>query len=100
MQLSKDTIKDKDQQLAQKEELLTRMMKDYYSCDLQDLKTEVTSLTDEHISKLDQEKRKKLDSMNKDLDKILKLSKLHIEKGSKYAMPKQDDTEMMEKFDK
>ena len=57
MQLTEEAIKDKDQQLAQKEELLTKMMKQYYSCDMNDLKAEVFSMTQDHLSKLDKEKR-------------------------------------------
>ena len=53
-------------------------------------------MTQDHISKLDKEKRQKLDEMSEDLNKILKLNKLRVERGSKYSMPKQDDTEMME----
>ena len=41
MQLREDAIKDKDEQLSQKELLLTKMMKQYYSCDLNDLKFEI-----------------------------------------------------------
>ena len=40
-----------------------------------------------------------MDKMNAELEMVLKLNKLKVERGSRYSMPKQDDTEMMEQFD-
>ena len=63
-------LRDKDRELAQKEEDLTRMMKLYYTYDMTQLEDEVTKLMSSQIGRISADKEKKLKRITDDFTKI------------------------------
>ena len=70
MNQAEGALRDKERELGQKEEDLTRMMKLYYTYDMTQLEEEVTNLMSSRISKLSADKEKKLKKITDDFTKI------------------------------
>ena len=67
-------LRDKERELARKEEELTRMMKQYYTYDMTKLEDEVANLMDSQIGKISVDKEKKLKKIGEDFTKISSLA--------------------------
>jgi len=67
-------LRDKERELARKEEELTRMMKQYYTYDMTKLEDEVANLMDSQIGKIRVDKEKKLKKNGEDFTKISSLA--------------------------
>ena len=70
MNQANEALRDKERELAQKEEDLTRMMKLYYTYDMTQLEDEVTNLMSSRIGKISADKEKKLKKITDDFTKI------------------------------
>lgn len=69
-----------------KEQELNRLMVEYYSFDMQQLKDEVDRILNHESDKISKEKEDKLKQIQNNLKRIMTLAQDHIAKGSNYKV--------------
>ena len=67
-------LRDKERQLAAKEEELTALMKEYYEFDMEKLSSELSGVLQSEMNKLDTSKEQRLQGLYKYFQKISTLS--------------------------
>ena len=97
------SLKDKDMLLAQKEEELTYLMKEYYQFDMEGLSDQLKNLVSEQLVKLNQSHIQKLNNIDKKFTEVKTISQKHIQVGSQYTniqKPEGENENMIDIFDK
>ena len=82
--------------LAEKEEELTRLMKEYYQYDMPALGADLNGLLENEVQKLNESHQHKMASLDNQFSQISKVSTKHLELGSQYQNLDRDKNEPQE----
>eukprot|EP00347_Sterkiella_histriomuscorum_P020386 403338000 len=93
-------LREKDKVILQKEMELSKLMNEYYTFDMSELKSEVAKLLNSESDKITKEKENKLREIANNFKRIMGLAQDHIAKGTSYKVNELDEQRTIEEFEK
>ena len=93
----------RETELQRKEAELERVIEDYYRYDMSGLKAEINNILESEVRKVDEERKIKLNEIEKKFKTLHKLSTDHISRGTRHKGHVQDvtaDEKMLNDFER
>ena len=86
-----NVVREKDKIILQKELELSKLMNEYYTFDMSELKQDIARVLNQEAEKISNEKDNKLKEISNNFKRIMGLAQDHIAKGTPHKVNEMDE---------